>query len=252
MAAGHAGACKHLRACACLPEPAARQTLSPRPPWACPPPAPRGKSLRATDQPRRRGCAPAAPVRCRGSAPKPQQPPCGCQPRVSQVFSHNASSASTHARAPPRPDRPASASNCLVGGNPQRCALRGGRHRAWQGGACPLVASKPSSRASHAPLARSASHPRARPASARLLAHPFGPSRRCVAQGGRTALASSRTLYLSLSSCDSGATMRFRRSELGALKCALRCFRRDEVTFAEYFMAQARRAARRQSGGAGD
>ena len=130
-----------------------------------------------------------------------------------------------------------------------RCA---GGATARGGGACPFLVSKPSSRASHAPLACSASHPRARPASARLLAHPFGPSRRCVAQGGRTALASSRTLYLSLSSCDSGATMRFRRSELGALKCALRCFRRDEVTFAEYFMAQARRAARRQSGGAGD
>ena len=40
-----------------------------------------------------------------------------------------------------------------------------------------------------------------------------------------------------MSSLESGVDMRRRRSDEGASKCALRCFLRDEVTFAENFMA---------------
>lgn len=55
-------------------------------------------------------------------------------------------------------------------------------------------------------------------------------------EGGPPGDDPSRTPYLLRSSGDSAADMILRRSLEGALKCALRHLRRDDVTRSEYFM----------------
>ena len=101
---------------------------------------------------------------------------------------------------------------------------------------------QPSPPAAQAPRApRGAILPRARaPACRRRAPRARAPSRApppAREPPRRGAPRARRTLYFCLSSLESGVDMRRRRSDEGASKCALRCFLRDEVTFAENFMA---------------